>query len=151
MAIRGIHHVALSVPDLERARAFYVDVLGFEAIFQSGWRDAPLVDRVMGVRDGAGRAMLVKAGNLYLELFEFERPAPPPLDPTPPVHRYGYTHIALDVSDIDAIHRRLCEAGLSFNCPPQTSYGVRTTYGRDPFGNWIELQQIDDDALMPRL
>jgi catechol 2,3-dioxygenase-like lactoylglutathione lyase family enzyme len=29
MALGGVHHVAVQVTDLERARAFYVDVLGF--------------------------------------------------------------------------------------------------------------------------
>lgn len=151
MPIHGVHHVALSVPDLDRARDFYVGVLGFEESFQDGWREAPLVDRVMGVQGGAGRAMVVRAGNLALELFEFEKPVPPPFDPEPPVHRYGFTHIALDVSDIDAVYAKLTAAGMQFNCPPQDGYGLKTTYGRDPFGNWIELQQIDDERLMKRI
>ena len=151
MPIHGVHHVAMSVPDLDRAQAFNVGVLGFEEIFRDGWREAPLVDRVMGVTGGSGRAMLIQAGNLFVELFEFATPVPAPLDPAPPVNRYGFTHIALDVTDIDAVHQRLVDAGMTFNTTPVSSYGVRTTYGRDPFGNLIELQQIDEDGLMPRL
>ncbi|MBK7949076.1 MAG: VOC family protein [Deltaproteobacteria bacterium] len=151
MPIHGVHHIAMSVPDLDRAHAFYVGILGFEEIFRDGWRDAPLVDRVMGVEGGSGRAMLLEAGNLYLEIFEFEKPVPAPLDPAPAVNRYGFTHIALDVTDIEAIHRRLTEAGMTFTCVPQSSYGLQTTYGRDPFGNLIELQEIHEESLMPRL
>lgn len=151
MPIHGVHHVAMSVPDLDRAHAFYVGVLGFEEIFRDGWRDAPLVDRVMGVEGGSGRAMVVQAGNLYLEIFEFATPVPAPLDPAPAVNRYGFTHIALDVTDIEALHRRLTEAGMTFHCVPQSSYGLQTTYGRDPFGNLIELQEIHEETLMPRL
>jgi catechol 2,3-dioxygenase-like lactoylglutathione lyase family enzyme len=121
MRIHGVHHVAMSVPDLDRAHTFYVGVLGFEEVFRDGWRDAPLVDRVMGVTGGSGRAMLIQAGNLFIELFEFATPVPAPLDPAPAVHRYGFTHIALDVSDIDDVHRRLVEAGMSFNTTPSCS------------------------------
>jgi len=151
MRIHGVHHVAMSVPDLDRAHAFYVGVLGFEEVFRDGWRDSPLVDRVMGVTGGSGRAMMIRAGNLFLEIFEFATPAPATHDPAPAVNRYGFTHIALDVSDIDDVHQRLVDAGMTFHTTPVSSYGVRTTYGRDPFGNLIELQQIDDDGLMPRL
>jgi catechol 2,3-dioxygenase-like lactoylglutathione lyase family enzyme len=106
---------------------------------------------MMGVTGGSGQVLLLKAGNLFLEFFRFDSPAPAMPDGPPAVNRPGYTHIALDVTDIEALHRRLAEAGMSFNCPPQTGYGVRATYGRDPFGNLIELQQIDDDTHMPRL
>jgi glyoxylase I family protein len=95
--------------------------------------------------------MLLQAGNLYVEIFEFATPVPAPLDPAPAVHRYGFTHIALDVSDIEAVHQRLRAAGMTFHCVPQSGYGVRTTYGRDPFGNLIELQEIDEEGKFPRL
>jgi len=31
---------------------------------------------------------------------------------------------------------------MTFHCPPQDLGGVRTTYGRDPDGNVIELQEV---------
>jgi len=41
---------------------------------------------------------------------------------------------------------RLQAAGVVFNCPPPKFPGssIRATYGRDPDGNVIELQQISD-------
>lgn len=34
--IRGIHHTAISTPDLERALAFYRDLLGLRVVFVLG-------------------------------------------------------------------------------------------------------------------
>lgn len=36
--IRGIHHVGLSTPDLDRLVDFYRDVMGFEVVMTSEWR-----------------------------------------------------------------------------------------------------------------
>jgi hypothetical protein len=35
---------------------------------------------------------------------------------------------------------------MRFHCPPQNLGGARTTYGRDPDGNVVELQEITDPA-----
>ena len=36
-------------------------------------------------------------------------------------------------------------------CAPIATAGVKAVYGRDPFGNVIELQQIVAEGTMPRL
>lgn len=95
--------------------------------------------------------MFVRAGNIFLEFFEFATPKPAPLDPDRPVCNYGYTHMALDVTDLPAIHARLEAAGMDFHTTPLSGYGVSTTYGRDPFGNVIELQEIHDESHVKRV
>ena len=150
--INGIHHIALSVPDLETARAFYVDLLGFEEDTRGEWhKGAVMVDAVMGLKDSSGRSMLIRAGNIFLEFFEFATPELPPLDLNRPVSHYGYAHLALDVTDIAAVHARLEAAGMRFHTAPQSGYGVGTTYGRDPFGNVIELQEIHEESYVKRV
>jgi extradiol dioxygenase family protein len=52
----------------------------------------------------------------------------------------------LDVLDIDFEYERLKRAGMEFHCPPQFEGEVRTTYGRDPDGNVIEIQEVKDTA-----
>jgi catechol 2,3-dioxygenase-like lactoylglutathione lyase family enzyme len=55
----------------------------------------------------------------------------------------GITHLCFDVTDLDQEYERLSEAGMTFHCPPQDAFaGVRTTYGRDPDGNVVELQEV---------
>ena len=55
---------------------------------------------------------------------------------------HGITHLCLDVSDIDAEYARLKGAGMRFHCPPQDLGAARATYGRDPDGNVVELQEV---------
>jgi catechol 2,3-dioxygenase-like lactoylglutathione lyase family enzyme len=58
---------------------------------------------------------------------------------------HGITHIALDVRNIGAEYERLSAAGMRFHCPPLDMGTVKATYGRDPDGNVVELQEILDD------
>ena len=50
------------------------------------------------------------------------------------------------MTDIDAEYERLKAGGVKFNCPPPKFEGgpIRATYGRDPDGNVIEIQEILD-------
>lgn len=144
--VRGIHHVALSTPDLGRMVGFYRDLIGFEeVVLDFAWD----VDNVVGPRvmrtggPSAGRAVMLRAGNAFLEVFEFDRPVPRPGDPERPVVDHGITHLCIDVDDVHAEYARLSAAGVVFHCPPQPmGAGIHTTYARDPDGNVFEVQQI---------
>ncbi|MET0546464.1 MAG: VOC family protein [Caulobacterales bacterium] len=144
--INGLHHVALSTPDLDRLRNFYVNALGFaEVEWTGGWpRGSALIDSIVGLRDSSCRQIMLRAGNLYIEVFEYHTPAPKPGDPNRPVCDHGYTHFALDVTDIDKEYERLKAAGMRFHHPPvrDPESGMAATYGRDPDGNVIEIQEI---------
>ncbi|MFK8024155.1 MAG: VOC family protein [Ilumatobacter sp.] len=152
--IRGIHHVAISTPDLDRLVAFYTDVIGFTPVMSTEWNDRPLVDRMIGGYDrSAARQVMLQAGNAHLELFEYVSPVPTPADPDRTPADHGYTHFCLDVVDIDAEYNRLSANGVTFNSPPPTVEemgGVprlRAIYGRDPDGNIIELQEVLDPSI----
>ncbi len=145
--IRGIHHIAISTGDLERSLAFYRDLLGLEVIFddQSWPKGAEVADRITGLKDSSARYAMLKAGNAMIEIFEYESPPPKASDPNRPVCDHGLTHICLDVVDVDAEYERLTAAGMTFHCPPQQlGPAVKTTYGRDPDGNVLELQEVLD-------
>lgn len=144
--IRGLHHVAVSTPDLDRLVGFYTDVLGFEQIgWTGGWdRGNPLIDEVLALKDSAARQAMLKAGNLHLEIFEYSSPPPRPGDPDRPVCDHGYTHFCLDVVDIEAEYERLSAAGMRFHRAPlfDREQGLAATYGRDPDGNVVEIQEV---------
>ena len=59
--------------------------------------------------------------------------------PGRPVNDHGITHICLRVSDIDAECQRLERAGVRFNSAVVDLGTERSVYGRDPFGNTLEL------------
>lgn len=141
--IRGIHHMAISTANLERLLHFYRDLLGFEEIIAFGWdAGSEEIDRMTGLTGSAARVRLLKAGNVFIELFQFDSPHPQRGNPTRPVCDHGITHVCLDVSDIDAEYERLMAAGVSFHCPPQDIGLARATYSRDPDGNVVELQEV---------
>ena len=148
--IRGVHHVAVATGDLDRLITFYTELLGFEVGTRGGWKVGnDVADAIVGLPGSSCRAATLKAGNLFIEVFEYQTPQGRPGDPDRPVCDHGYTHFALDVIDVDAEYERLSAAGMRFHCPPPprsaVSRGsVRATYGRDPDGNVIELQEVVD-------
>lgn len=149
--INGIHHVGMSVPSLDAARDFYVGILGLEELGSGCWSDSAQMDRLTRLRGTAAKMMFLAAGNVYIELFEYASPSPAVPDGERGVNEYGYTHLCFDVDDTAAIHTRLAAAGIDFHCDPIDSSGVRTVYGRDPFGNVIELQQIVTEEIVRRI
>jgi glyoxylase I family protein len=160
--IVGVHHVAVSVPDIEIARQFYVDLLGAREVLDSGWSvGVKEIDAIMGIMDTSAKTFTVRLGNIHIEVFEFLTPTQPPQDPDRPVNRYGYTHLALQVGDVQATYDRMVKAGIRFHSPPAHSggekerdgrkLGLLTTYGRDFFGNVFEIIEINHGSHLPSL
>jgi catechol 2,3-dioxygenase-like lactoylglutathione lyase family enzyme len=146
--IKGVHHVAISTPDLDRLAAFYCEQLGFERIFEAAWEPGnPAADAVTGLSGSAARTAMLRAANLYLELFEFAAPEPRLADARRPVCDHGITHLCLLVDDVEAACERV---GMAFHSAPQDlGGGVRTVYGRDPDGNVVELKELESGDRHP--
>ena len=146
--ILGANHVAISVPDIERALKFYRDLLGFKVAFEYGWEKdspvAPVADQIIAVKGTAARSIVLRTSNLLIELFQFHAGNPKAQDPQRPVIDHGFTHLCFAVKGLDQEYQRLSAAGMKFHCSPmQIAPGVRTVYGRDPFGNVIELEEVE--------
>src|SRR5258705_7454807 len=105
--IRGIHHVAIHVRDMDRMIAFYSEAFGFEPVSTPfGWSDSKEIDEIIGVPGSAARSAMLEAGNCYLEMVQFAQPGPgssKPLDP----FDHGYTPFCLDLTEIHAERERL--------------------------------------------
>jgi glyoxylase I family protein len=140
--IRGIHHVGVHVRDLDRMIRFYGEAFGFALVGEPfAWKDEPVLDKLIDVPGSAARGAMLRAGNCYLEMFQFSAPDPRPVSPLNPQDK-GYTHFCVDVTDIEQEYERLKELGMSFGAPAPIDMGhVKSVYGRDPEGNVIELQQ----------
>ena len=147
--IRGIHHVAISTPNLERIVAFYRDVIGAEVVYEGGWKKgSSVIDGIVGLKGSEAKQAMLKVGNAYLEFFQYLSPEGEHINPLYGVNNHGYTHFCLDVKNIDEEYDRLLKNGMTFNCPPPSFEGssIRATYGRDPDGNVVEIQQISDKS-----
>jgi catechol 2,3-dioxygenase-like lactoylglutathione lyase family enzyme len=114
--LQGFHHAAISTP--------------------------AAADALTGLKDSAARAVLLKLGDSFLEIFEFSSPRPQPGNPDRPACDHGITHICVAVKDCQHEYQRLLAAGMRFHAPPQAQEGGFVCYGRDPDGNIIELLEF---------
>ncbi|QIB51202.1 MULTISPECIES: VOC family protein [Pseudomonas] len=143
--INAIHHVAVSTASLDRLAAFYSEGFGFVEEGRVDWEAGEeAINNIMGLPESAARTVMLRLGDMRLELFQFEQPVPPVVDNLRPVHHHGITHFCFDVTDIDKVCERLQALGASFHCVPQDFGDSKTTYGRDPDGNVFELTEFLD-------
>lgn len=144
--IRAIHHVGINCRDMARMQRFYCDGLGFEPVDKGfGWAGDATMDRIVDVSGSAARGVILRAGTCYLELFEYSAPPPRIAEPKRP-NDPGYTHLSIDVTDIEADIAHLEKCGMTFGDRKFVDVGhVKTIYGYDPEGNVIEVQQCMPD------
>lgn len=147
--IVGVHHIAIGVSDLEAAVKFYTEAFHFEVVQSQEFDANPMVDSAIGLKNAAAKMAMLKTPNNFIELWQYSNPEPRDLRSDP--NDMGYPHFALQVRDIDAEYERLKACGMTFaGDPVHFSAETAAIYGRDPFGNIIELYQIESPHI-PRL
>lgn len=146
VGITRVDHIGLTVPDLEEARAFFVDVLGCEYMYTLGpyQHDDNWMSEHLNVDD---RAVMRKlhffrlGGQAIFEVFEYE--APDQRTIVPRNSDIGGHHVALYVEDLDAALDSLHRHGLKVLGEPTTSKGPsegqRWVYFLSPWGMQFEL------------
>ena len=155
MAVIGIHHTGLVVPDRERALAFYSGVLGFQAVNDSRIESIPDIEAISRLQDPAGSVILLQSSWGYLELWHFERPhCPEHQFFWTPVNKYGIRHISLIVDDAMGVYHNLRDRMLYHREPIMHSVEgpeneAWSAYARDPFGNVLELWQLGEQDPQP--
>lgn len=145
----GVHHVGIHVHDLDRMLRFYRDAFGFEVVGERfHFKDNPAVETITTTAGAEVVGVMLKAGNLYLEVFEFRQPSPVSAEPKRPQDK-GYTHFCIDTTDIEAAMPHLRAAGMDFKGREPVDCGtIKTLYGWDPEGNIIEIQQCAAESGM---
>jgi diaminopimelate decarboxylase len=149
----GLDHVSVTSGDLDRSLAFYCDLLGLE-LRARGEAEGSSEFEITGIRGSEVRwADLRLPHGQVVELIEYVEPRGTPSRPEP--NDPGATHISLRVADVEAIHRRLGEAGVSVRSAPVTIeapgawQGARAFYASDPDGVTVELIQPATPASGP--
>ncbi|MBK6286385.1 MAG: VOC family protein [Gammaproteobacteria bacterium] len=148
--ILGVNHVAIAVADMRGALDFYCGVLGFGVVMEAELPPGvETLNRALGIVNAACKVRMVRKGNSCIELFEFAEGEEG--DSARPVNRQGITHLALASDDFQTDYDRLAAHGVVFNAAPFGASPQRFAYGRDPFGNVIELlEHASDDAIALR-
>ena len=146
----GLHHVALSTPDLDRCLDFYCNVIGAEpASPELGWQAGDATtDRSLQVHGSAARFAHIKVGKAFMEIFEFKTPEP--IDCERRSVDFGLTHLCFQVDDLDAEYQRMKRLGMTFHSAPVPfEDGAKYVYGRDVDNNIVELLEIPANASTP--
>lgn len=145
---RPVNHIGLTVPDIFAAIDWYRDVLGFSHIMgprvlEAGSHATHETPSIFGPRFRKAYQAHMLAGNgVGLELFQFIDPA---VERRPDNFEYwkiGVFHICVTDPNVEALARRIVEAGGRQRVPvfefvPGRPY--RLVYCEDPWGNIIEV------------
>ncbi|MDA9623392.1 VOC family protein [Rhodobiaceae bacterium] len=143
MTINGLHHAAISTPNIERLMSWYNENFGFEEVARTEWpKGSKQIDGVVGLKNSSAKQGFLKCGNIMIEFFEYLSPEPKVMDKNRPVNNHGHTHVCIDVTNIEDEYERLLKNGVKFHSPPQDFGEVKATYGRDIDGNVFEIQEI---------
>jgi catechol 2,3-dioxygenase-like lactoylglutathione lyase family enzyme len=148
--MRQIHHVGLTVADLDRSMAFYHDTLGLPfALAPTPWFEGEHLPRALGV-DGPVKLRIVMfgfaEGDTVLELLEYASPRSE-RDRALSQSSIGASHVAFHVADIDAVVNDLTVRGVAFNSGVNDIddgplAGWRWVYFKDPDGHTLELVEV---------
>ncbi len=145
--MKAMHHVGITVSDLERGIDFYHGVLGLGfAAEPSPVFDDPALGPAVGVPGAALRQVSLALADGFLELLEYTRPASP-IDAPLPQNALGAQHVAFLVDDIHAVKADLEAKGVRFYSEVNAVdegvlAGWRWVYFSDPEGNALELVEI---------
>ena len=144
--LRGVDHIGITVPDMEQATTFFVDVLGCQLLYE---REPPPDDTPhdrLGVPAGS-RIRAVRflrcANGANIELFEFYSPDQREEFPRP--SDVGIQHLAVYVEDLEAAAQHLRRHGVNLMSGPnplpgaEAGEGNRFIYARTPWGLTVEL------------
>ncbi len=141
--LRGGEHLGLTVPDLDAAERFLVEVLGAQVVFDGGTiADEDVMIRVLGANRGdSTRYKFFRLGHgLNLEVFEY---ATKDRGRHPGNHQAGGHHLALYVDEIGPAVEHLRAHGVPVDDPETIESGPAAgshwVYFKAPWGLQLEL------------
>jgi glyoxylase I family protein len=120
--VSGIEHTAIASPDPRRLADWYVEHLDF----------------AINYRSPNGPTVFVKAADgSMLEIIESNRTG----GAAPDMKAPGLRHLAIAVTDFDAMYQRLKSKGVGFLTEPETKGGNSVVFFTDLDGNILHLLQ----------
>lgn len=130
MQLNAVHHIAIIASDLQKAREFYIDKLGFQPIRENYRKERD--DWKIDLRPGSGEDAV--------EIELFVEPNPPQRVSRP--EACGLRHLAFKVDSVEETVRELEKKGIACEPIRTDDYtGKKMTFFFDPDGLPLELHE----------
>jgi catechol 2,3-dioxygenase-like lactoylglutathione lyase family enzyme len=133
-------HLVVGVTDMDRALAFYRDVLGMDVVFETLISGEPFDAVLHAKRKQEGRVVGGLLGGLMIELLSLG--VKPATDKPARRGITGIQNVSLSVIDLDDTHRRIRNAGYPPEQDPFEIGGVRMFFVNDPDGTPVEFIEL---------
>ncbi|GAB2601592.1 VOC family protein [Spirosoma areae] len=147
--VKGIHHVSLSVRDLDRAVAFYTGAIGLTEVRRYRITGNVAVEKKSGIKSTPRSVVLLHGPNGQIELNQFEGNTGKPASAMP-VQGPGITHICYQSPAASGLYAKSKATGGTIvsrgTTPVDRGYGIQYAYAKDPDGLLYELEQLDKPA-----
>lgn len=142
-----MHHIGLTVSDIERSVAFYCETLGMTLLGRRPHVDADYVGQQTGYPDvilNVASVQIAPGNPQTLELVQYMNHSRPPAALA--TNQAGTSHLCLVVDDLTACYEALKEREVEFRSAPVTitsgpNQGGLVVYFLDPDGYTLELFQ----------
>jgi catechol 2,3-dioxygenase-like lactoylglutathione lyase family enzyme len=144
-AVTAVESVGMTVSDMDRAIAFYSQVLSFRKVSDVEVL-GPEYERLQGLFGVRLRVVKMQLGNELIELTEYLTPKGKPFPIDSRSNDHWFQHIAIVTRDMDQAYQRLRSFKVQHaSTAPQTipasnkaAAGIRAFYFRDPDGHYLE-------------
>jgi len=137
--------VTLSVPDLERSRRLFTEVLGLD-VAKGPSLHGPEHEALWGLEGAKRDSLELWADDILVELVQYTDPAGMAWPPGYRISDQGLLNIAFGFrkrAEFEAAHKRCLEAGLRRNGPPLRLGAWSVVYVNDDQGFSLELLHVE--------
>jgi lactoylglutathione lyase len=151
MAVIRVGHIGICVSDLERALAFYCDLLGFRPLTETTVADA-LSAKLLRLPEVDQTTVFVERDGVRLALFAFRKPKPLGSGRVRAMNETGMAALMLRVDGLDALVEKIRAAGfrvLDETRIEHPAYNSKLLFVCDGDGTLIELIEIPGDPYTP--
>jgi catechol 2,3-dioxygenase-like lactoylglutathione lyase family enzyme len=150
-SVQSVEAVGMTVSNMERSIAFYVNVLSFKKVSDSEVT-GDAYEHLKGVFGVRMRVVRMQLGGEFIELTQYLAPAGRPLPVDSRSNDRWFQHIAIITSDMQRAYSWLREHNVQHASPsPQrlpdwnkNAGGIEAFYFKDPDGHPLELLQFPD-------
>lgn len=143
-------HYSHCVSDIERSRAFYTGVLGFEVVGEFDFDDAATA-QVMGVPGCKFKGIFMKRDGMRIEIIGFTEPPPDRNVRRRRANEIGHSHLSFYVKSLNDALDYLRSKGVPIEEETRTTLGmgIECCVVRDPDGFPIEIVEQPTLVLLP--